>query len=166
MTTTILTIDKLHDITPITKSLADNVDMLITFIEVSEEMHVREILGDALYSDIITNIENGTLSGNNQTLVEKYLYNLSSWYTFLEAAPFILYKPNAKGITKQFSDNSQSIDKDEFAIFRQSISEKATYWRTTTVAFLNKNKLLYPLWRDTNTNPINNSFDTSNGIYL
>ena len=165
--TTILTTEKLQEITAIAKSLGDNTELLSSYIEVSEEMHLRNgCLGVALYDDIISQIENNTLSGITQTLVEKYLYQLSAWYSYLEASPFIIYKANAKGFTKQFSENSQSLDREEFATVRQSISEKATFWRGVTVAYLDKNKASFPLWRDTEANPIDSTFDSSNGIYL
>ena len=148
MSTCILTIEKLHDIAPITNALANQVEMLTSFIEVSEIMHLKEdILGEALYDEIISNIENGVWSGSNQTLVETYLYNLSGWYTFWEAIPFIAYRSEAKGLTKKFSDNSQPLDREEVAEYRQAVWDKAIFWRNATIKFLSNHASSYPLWR-------------------
>ncbi len=146
--TTILTIEKLKEIAPITSALGNQVDLLIPFIDFAETAHIKEdLLGEALYSQLISNIEAGVWSGSNQTLCETYLYNLSAWYSFYEASPFIAYRAEAKGLTKKFSDNSQPLDRDEIKDFKQSIYDKALFWRNATIKYLTNNKTLYPLWR-------------------
>lgn len=146
--TTILTVEKLQEIAPITNALANQVEMLTSFIEVSEIMHLKEdILGEALYDEIISNIENGVWSGSNQTLTETYLYSLSSWYCFWESLPFIMWRSEAKGLTKKFSDNSQPLDKDEFAEYRQAVLDKAIFYRNATIKYLQNNSTIFPLWR-------------------
>lgn len=169
--TTILTIEKLQEIAPITQALANQTEMLASFIEVSEVMHLKQdILGESLYDAIISEIENGTLSGANLTLVTNYLYNLSAWYSFWESAPFLTYRTTAKGVNKMYSENSQALDKDEMAMYRQSILDKAIYWRNATLKYLENKKTLYPLWRkeyygDENCDEFG-GYDNSNGIYV
>ena len=167
----ILTVEKLQTIAPITNALANQVDMLTSFIEVTEVMHLKQdILGEALYNDIITNIENGTLSGNNLTLVDSYLYNLIGWYCFFEASPFLAFRTTAKGVNKMFSENSQALDKDEMKMYRQAILDKAMYWRNATIAYLTNKKNDYPLWRAQYNGDDNQTsfggYDSSSGIYL
>ena len=173
--TTILTAEKLEEITPITNALSNQVNLLIPFIEFAETAHLKEdLLGEAMYDDIIDSIEAGTLSGNSETLCTTYLYNLSGWYSFAEACPFIIWRSEAKGLTKKFSENSQPLDKDEIAIYRQSILDKALFWRNATIKFLTNNKEDFTLWRtqyygsDT-TDGCGDGFggyDSANGIYL
>lgn len=146
--TTILTVEKLQEIAPITNALANQVEMLTSFIEFSEIAHIKEdLLGEAMYAEIIGEIEAGTLSGNNETLVTTYLYNLSGWYSFWEAIPFIAYRSEAKGLVKKFSDNSQPLDREEVAELRQAIWDKAIFWRNATIKFLSNHASSYPLWR-------------------
>lgn len=169
--TTILTIEKLQELTPITNALANQVDMLMPFCEFAETAHLREdILGEALYDSIIASIEAGSLSGVNETLCTNYLYNLSGWYSYFESLPFIAYRSEAKGLTKKFSENSQPLDKEEFALLRQSILDKCIFWRMATIKFLTNKSTDYPLWRiglygDGKTD-CNDSYDSSSGIYL
>lgn len=166
----ILTVEKLQEITPITDALANQVDMLLSFIEVSETMHLKQdILGESLYDEIITSIENGVLSGHNLTLVDNYLYNLSAWYSFWEFAPFIAFRTSAKGINKMYSDNTQALDKDEMAVYRQSILDKALFWRNATIKYMENNKSNFPLWRKEYYGKETDEFggyDNSNGIYV
>lgn len=173
--TTILTVEKLQEIAPITNALANQVEMLTSFIEVSETMHLKEVLGEPMYDLIISEIESGTLSGNNQTLVETYLYNLSGWMCFWEAIPFIAYRTEAKGLTKKFSDNSQPLDREEVAELRQAIWDKAIFWKNATIKYLTNHKADYPLWRTQYygkstgsdcTDTCNGSYDSSTGIWV
>jgi len=165
--TTILTPDILETIAPISQALGSQTDMLNPFIEVSEMQHLKDgILGTALYDDIIADIEAGTLSGNSETLVISYLYNVSAWYTFYDSSIFIWGRAEAKGITIKASDNSNAMSTDELAIYRQSILEKAMYWRNATIAYLEKNEATYPLWRCSEDNPIDKSDDFSSGIWV
>lgn len=171
---TILSINKLKEIAPITQALANQQDLIMPFVEFAETAHLKQdILGEALYDDIINDIEAGTLSGNNQTLVETYLYNLSAWYSYFEASPFIAYRAEAKGLTKKFSDNSQALERSEIQDYKQSVLDKALFWRRATQKYLENQKANFPLWRtqyhsSTNNNDCNGygGYDSSSGIYV
>ena len=165
--TTILTPDILETIAPISQALGSQTDMLNPFIEVSEMQHLKDgILGTALYDDIIADIEAGTLSGNSETLVISYLYNVSAWYTFYDSSIFIWARAEAKSVTLKSSDNSTPLTEAQLAIYRQSILEKAMYWRNATIAFLTKEEENFPFWRCTDSNPIDKSDDFSSGIWV
>lgn len=172
MSTTILSIEKLQEISAISNALANNTEMLMPFVEFAEIAHLKEdILGESLYSQIISNIENGVWSGSNQTLVETYLYNLSAWYSYFEASPFIAYRAEAKGVTKKFSDNSQALEKNEIADWRQAILDKASFWRMATIKYLTNNSTLFPLWRTqyfgkTEGCESGAGYDSGNGIWV
>ncbi len=173
--TTILTIEKLQEISAISNALANNVELITPFIEFSEIAHLKEdLLGEAMYDQIVGEIEAGTLSGNNETLCTTYLYNLSGWYSYFEALPFIAYRSEAKGLTKKFSDNSQPLDRDEFSEFRQSILDKAIFWRNATIKYLKNNSTLFLLWRSQYYGASSGDecsdnyggYDNQSGIYL
>lgn len=171
MSTTILSIEKLQEITSISNALANQVDLLMPYVEFAETAVLKQdVLGEALYDQLVTEIENGTLTGNNQTLVENYLYQLSAWQSFVEASPFILYRAGAKGVTKMFSDNSTALDDKEFAIYRQSILDKAMFWRQATLKYLENNSTLFPLLRQSfygKTSSCDSAgYDSGNGIWV
>lgn len=143
--TTYLTEDKLKEMTVITKNVSD--EYLTPFIETSEEMHVVPILGTALDTQLKSEIEQGSISGSNETLWVNYINPMSAWYTFYEASPFLSIKAFNKGLVKQTSDNSDSIDRDELRDYRQSILDKAVFYRNRLIDYLTENRTTYPLWR-------------------
>jgi hypothetical protein len=163
--TNFLTLEYLKEQTPISSALGNQVELLEPFISVAENMHL-DVLGTALKDSLITMIENQTLTGVSETLVDDYIIPYSAWITFWEASLFIMYRAEAKGITKKFSDNSQALDKTEFALFRQGIKDKADFYHNRLLDYLTSNQSAFPLWRCTDTNPINKKESYSGGIYL
>lgn len=161
--TTFLTVDYLKEITPISSALGDQTSLLLPFISVAESMHINDVLGIALKDDLLSKIENNSLTGDSLTLVENFIIPTSAWYTFFEASTFIIYRAESRGITKKYSDNSQALDRQEFANFRQSILDKAVFYKSALVAYLEANKSKYPLYRsDCGVIKTGNS----SGIYL
>ena len=97
--TTYLTTEKLSEITSVSK----NVDptLIEPFIETSQEFYIVPVLGDALHSELIGEIEDGTLSGNNETLVDEYILPVAAFYCWYDAVPFLAFKTHNKGIVRQ-----------------------------------------------------------------
>lgn len=161
--TTFLTSEDLKDFTPISKNV--DVSQIENFVEIAETLYIIPIIGEALYTDLISKIETGVLTGNTITLVD-HIKNASAWYSFFEASTFIRTKSTNKGIVQGFSDNSQVVDLDDFKNFRQSILDKATFFTNYLIKYLEKNKLLFPLWRSSDDNPISKDENFSGGIYV
>lgn len=144
---TFLTVDYLKDITPITSALANQTDLLLPFVSIGESMHLYNSLGLALKDDLLAKVENNTLNTDEQELVEGYIVPASAWFAMFEASIFIIFKAEAKGITKKNSDNSTALDRQELAIYRQSILDKANFYKSRLITYLETNKDKFPLYR-------------------
>ena len=143
--TTYLTVDELKDYTPISANV--DITSLENWIPVSESMHIVSILGTALDTALKAELEaNGTLTGNNYTLLT-YIWNASAWYCFYEASTFLRTKAVNKGITQQFSDNSNVAPMEDFKDYKQSILDKAMFYRNALIDYLTLNASTFPLWR-------------------
>ena len=159
--TNFLTIETLKGFTSISSSVDES--LLEPFIGIGEEMNIHPILGVALTSELINQIDENNLSTNNEILVNDFILQASAWCTFLEASTFLTYKTEAKGIVKKSSDNSQPIDRQEFNAFRQSIQDKAVFYKNRLIRHLEENRELYPLYRP---NGSIKSLSNSTGIFL
>lgn len=153
MNTTILTVDRLKENTNISNAV--DIKQLTPYISIVEEFHLIPIIGDEMYSKIIYNIEENTLEGELEELVNKYIIPFVSFYTWYEASTFLYIKTENKGLVKKFSDNSNSLDSYDFKMYRQSILDKAIMYKS-----LLQNKLR----KDNITNPKKSS--NSSGIFL
>lgn len=142
--TNFITTNELKEFTAIAQSV--DVNLLVPFIDIAEQMHLYPILGTAMVTEFKTQIEEVTLTADNETLLNEYIIPFDSWATFLEAAPFLLFRTNGKGITKSFSDSSQSIDRFELSVYKQAIIDKVSFYKNRLVEYLQANKTKYPLF--------------------
>ena len=136
------------------------------FIMSAEEMHIIPILGTALDTELKSELSQGILSGANETLVTNYIIPASAWYSFYDAVPFLSVKVFNKGLVKQFSDNSNPIDRDELKDYRQAVKDKATFYINNLRKFLIDNSSTYPLYRSDDNCDGGGGRHWSSGIYL
>ena len=68
---TYLTLQELKTNTAISKNV--DVAYLEPFIDTSELMHIQPILGTALHTELIGEVEAGSLSGSNETLSVSFI---------------------------------------------------------------------------------------------
>lgn len=144
-TNTFTTVDRLKQDTAISTNV--NPELIEPFINTAEIFWLKDTLGTALWTELKDEISGSTLSGHNHTLRENFIIPASNWFSYYEAAPFIIYRAEAKGITKKFSNNSQALDKKEFEYFRQTMLDKAQTWRNRMIDYLNDNVDLFPSWK-------------------
>lgn len=145
MSTNFLTADELKLITPISQNT--DINLLVPFIDVSEQMNLYPILGLAFVTELQNQIDTVTLTPDNETLLNNYIIPYDAWSTFMEASVFLVFRSNNKGVTKNFSDSSQPIDRFELSVYRQGINDKVNFYRNRLIEYLQDNKTLFPLYR-------------------
>lgn len=71
MDTLITTTSQIKDLT----NISDNIDveLLEPHLLIAQQMYIEPILGQALYNDILSKIENNQLTGDTLTLVNDYI---------------------------------------------------------------------------------------------
>lgn len=143
--TTYVTEKNIKNITAIVSSVLES--QLEPFIQTAEEMHIVPALGTALDAELKADIDNGTLSGNNETLVVNYIIPASAWYTYYDAVPFLNVKTTKKGLVKQSSNYSDNADIQEVKLLQQAVLDKAVFFRNRLIDYLNDNNILYPNYR-------------------
>jgi hypothetical protein len=159
---TILTPDKMKDITAL--SSAVDVNLLQPFIEIAEEFHLKEVLTEDFYDEIVESIESNTLSGDTKVLVDKYVIPCIGYYAWYESSPHLYVKSEAKGLVNKFSDNSTAIDSVAFKAYKQSIYDKALMYRNRLQKYLNDYQGLFPTYQ--RNCGINNTKSNSTGFFM
>lgn len=138
-------------------------------IEEAQKIHIRDFTGSDLYNEVVSQVEAGTLSALNTTLLDDYIIPALKWWTMYEASPFLTYKTTNKNIVRKNSENSSSIDYNELDQFMNMITDKAQYYTNRMVLYLCENETDYPLYVNTGSGidvilPRKNAFDC--GIFL
>ena len=96
-----------------------------------QELYILPIVGTALYDELRTQIQAGTLTASNQTLLFEKINPALMWHLLSKGAHIFTYKIRNKGIVTQRSDNSQPATMSEldrmvkqFESFAQTYSDR------------------------------------------
>lgn len=111
-------------------------ELIDPFILQAQNTRIERILGTALFNDIITNIQSGTITGLNKTLLDNYILpSLIQWVVY-ESMPYLLMKITNKSITKKSSDNSTPVEINDMKYLRENVMSTAQYYDTRMVQYL------------------------------
>ena len=72
-----------------------DVELLLPYIKVSQDIHVQQLLGTDLYDvlqDKIAGTGGASLAGNYKILVDEYIQPVLIHYSLYECLPFLSYK--------------------------------------------------------------------------
>lgn len=130
-------------------SIGENVDpeLLFPHLLIAQQLYLQPVLGDALYSDIISRFDNNWLTGDTQTLYEEYLIPalaFSSWYS---AYPFLAYKTQRTGIVTTTADVNTPLTPDEMNLYSSRVSNFKDFYLKRLEDYLIDNSDLFPLFR-------------------
>tara|TARA_R110001606_G_scaffold5061_4_gene23860 strand:+ start:1000 stop:1581 length:582 start_codon:yes stop_codon:yes gene_type:complete len=120
-------------------------DLLSSIIRESQIIHVTRLLGTPLYDKILSLVDNNTLTGNYQTLVNDYVQDSLLYWAYYESLESIYLRPRNAGLVKP-TGGENNIDAD-IALYdkkRQSVKNKAEYFSERLVDYLCFNNSLYP----------------------
>lgn len=122
------------------------VDKVIPYLNLSQPFYIVPILGQPLFDELVGQINTDTLTEVNKALILKIAPPLSLWtdYLAVRSLPFTITQ---KGITKEKSENSESISKDELGYYLEGIKESAEMATKLLVEYLCKCMHNYPKWR-------------------
>ena len=100
-------------------SLSENIDpdLLWPHVLISQHLYIQNVLGDALYGDIVSRFDNEQLTGDTQTLWSEYIVPALGFCSWYSAAPFLNYKTQRTGLSTQGTDTLTPITVDEFSIY-------------------------------------------------
>lgn len=111
-----------------------------------QDMHILPILGTALYNEINSQIVAGTVSAQNQTLLNTYIQPALKYYVLMEGMDLFNYKVTNKSIAKKTSDNSQPVDEVDVIRLMDRNKDKAEYYSQRLTNFLLANITTYTLY--------------------
>lgn len=134
--------DTIKRFTPIQQNVEDN--LIIPYIVKVQDTHIQDKLGTDLYNKIISDIDNGTLSGDYATLVQKYIIPCLVEWTFYEVLPFINYKITNKSVVQGNSEFATETDLSEIQYLRSVSRDMAEFYTTMLVGYLREKSDLFP----------------------
>ena len=86
-------------------------DLLSSIIREAQIIHVTRLLGTPLYDKILSLVDNNTLTGNYQTLVNDYVQDSLLYWAYYESLESIYLRPRNAGLVKP-TGGENNIDAD------------------------------------------------------
>lgn len=135
--------------------ITQNVDAkdLAPYIPMSVKTYVQPILGYRFTEDLLTKYNAGTLSTDEEELVE-FIQFVTAFYAAYDAIPNLTFRVSNKGIQSQFGDYSGSEGVATVEYIRNNVMKFAKVHESNMRAFLELNKDNYPLYTDTTNREI------------
>ncbi len=126
--------------------VAGNVDTqkFIQFIRISQDIHIQNYLGTALYNAIQEKIIAGTLSGDYKLLVDEYLKDMLIHYAMVDYLPFSSYQIQNSGVFKHRSENSDTATPQEVDSLVDRHRQFAQFYTRRFLDYMCYNNNLFP----------------------
>ena len=124
------------------KSIIDgNVDSdkIVQYIEIAQDIHIRNYLGTDLYNKIQDDIEASSLTGDYLTLVTDYVKPMLVHWAMVEYLPFAAYSIANKGVFKHSSENASNVEKEEIDFLIEKERNVAQYYTDRFVDYMSFN---------------------------
>lgn len=134
MTALLISREDLVRHTPLSGNL--DMDKILHFIKIAQDIHVQGLLGSPLYDRIQTDILASNLSGDYLALVNEYVKPVLIQYTFLEFLPFSQYTLGNKGVFKKTSENGESPSVSEIDKMKEATRDTAGHYSQRLVDHL------------------------------
>jgi len=143
-----------------------DVDKLLPFIKISQQIDIQNLLGTDLYNRISADITSGAsggtgLTGNYLTLVNTYVQPTLIWFAQMNYIPFAAYSIKNGGVFKGSSETAETVNKNEVDYLVDKAREYANYYSTRLVDYLQFNTDLFPEYNSNTDNDIHPDTDTT-----
>jgi len=162
MESTIVTSVQLKALTSISDNL--DVELLNPHLLIAQQLYVAPVLGDALYSDIISRFNNNTLTGDTLTLYEEYIVPAIAFSAWFSSAPFLNFKTQRAGIQTLSSPDNTPVTVEELSLYIARVQNlKDFYCDRLNKYLITDNYVKFPLFRSDDTPVYSNK---GSGLYL
>lgn len=121
------------------------VSKFATYIVSAQLEYLEDLLGDALYAELQTQINANNLTPNNRALIQKIAPALSHFAVY-DGLPFHWAAIVNKGVTLRDSENSKALESDDLSYVLRRVKDKGYFFLRRLVKYLCKCRSNYPSW--------------------
>lgn len=117
------------------------------FIPLTEQLHIVPIIGQALYEELLDQVEKNEVTPANASLLLE-IYPFEGLALMEVCMPYLAMHISEVGITKGKSENSDSADVNDINYLTNYVRSQMEPLKSKLTSFLKNNKDLYPLYKD------------------
>lgn len=112
----------------------------------AQEMYIQPITGSDLYKDLASKIIAGTITGNNQILLEDYIQPALIQWILVELPYVLAFKYMNKNMVRRSSTESSSMNMEEMRMAMDKLKNDAEWYSERVTKYLQENENLFPLF--------------------
>lgn len=128
-----------------------NLDEVLPYVSVAEEIWVKPLISEDLFDEIQAQVDENDLSEANATLlVDGKLWQYLSFAVVYEALPFIWSHVSEVGLTLGKSDNSESLSLKDITYIQQHLRGQVEFLKESVLKWLCERSESFPLFPVTN----------------
>lgn len=117
------------------------------FIPLTEQLHIVPVIGQALYEELLDQVEKNEVTPANASLLLE-IYPFEGLALMEVCMPYLAMHITEVGITKGKSENSDSADVNDINYLTNYVRSQMEPLKNKLISFLKNNKDLYPLYKD------------------
>ena len=121
------------------------------FIPLTEQLHIVPVIGQALYEELLDQVEKNEVTPANASLLLE-IYPFEGLALMEVCMPYLAMHITEVGITKGKSENSDSADVNDINYLTNYVRSQMEPLKNKLTSFLKNNKDLYPLYKDKDYN--------------
>jgi len=119
-----------------------------SLVKIAEISHLEKAISREFYEELVTQHDtSGTLSANNQDLMDDYLVLCLSWFVKFEVLNESMYKITSSGVVMNIDDFSTAVSPRQFDLMKQDVLRKANLFLQDMLDFMNDNLSLFPTYK-------------------
>jgi hypothetical protein len=119
---------------------------LVPNILVAQDIELQFYLGSTFYFSLQDQVLNGTVSEDNQFLIDNYISKALIQWGLMRALPNLKYKIYNKSVLSPTAENADSIDLDELKFLQQQCRDTGNVYATRMVEWINLHPGAYPVF--------------------
>lgn len=131
-----------------------DLDRLLQFVKVSQEIHIQNYLGTDLYNKISADILAGTLADPYLSLVNDYIQPMLIHWSMVEYIPFAAYTISNGGVFKYNPENAASASNEELIFLVEKERKIANYYTQRLIDYLSYHMNDFPEYQSNNNEKI------------
>lgn len=121
-----------------------SIDEVWNFIPIAEQLHIVPIIGMKMYNQLLDEVEQNNVDPANASLLLQ-IYPLEGLAIVETAMPYLAYRVNEAGITKNSSENSEPLSVNELNYLTNYVRSQIVPYKQKLEQFIQDNSELYPL---------------------
>ncbi len=141
--------------------------MINPVIQEAQEIDVMPIIGERLYRKIEGDIENDTLTGDYETLVNRYIAPALAYRSYQRLISVAAFKVAEGNVYRSTSENAEGTTNTDLAMMQRAASQTADTYTTRLEDYLCFNNSKFPEYRQSINEEVRaRNLTTFNGLSL